>query len=99
MQRPHEWKAGMLTLRDLKIIRQRYEGMPKRKQTLEQRITSWYLQKSAEVIVSWTRAPTSREVSQKDKGLNVRNGEAIRKFMVQATTTETRKRTTCVRII
>ena len=77
MQRLHEWKADMLTLRDLGMLRQRHVRMPKRKQMVEQRITSWYLQKSAEVIVSWKRAAirrrrTTAEVSQKDEGLNVR---------------------------
>jgi hypothetical protein len=50
--------------------------MPKRKQVLAQRITSWYYQKSAEVIVSRQRATTPEsgnvEVSHKDEGLNVR---------------------------
>ena len=49
--------------------------MPKRKQMLEQRITSWYPQKSAEVIVSRQRATsdqTGGEDSQKDEGRNVR---------------------------
>ncbi|GJQ24966.1 MAG: hypothetical protein HBSAPP01_27560 [Candidatus Brocadia sapporoensis] len=77
MQRLHEWKADILTLRDLRIIRQRHEGMSKRKQMLEQRMTSWYFQKSAEVIVSRKRAAPEKkkvqaEVSQKDEGLNVR---------------------------
>jgi hypothetical protein len=31
MQRLHEWKADILTLRDLKIIGQRYERISKRK--------------------------------------------------------------------
>jgi hypothetical protein len=52
-------------------------------------------QKSAEVIVSRKRASKkNEEVSQKEEGLNVRMGEAIRTFMVKATTTETRQRTT-----
>jgi hypothetical protein len=51
MQRLYEWKADTLTLGDLAIIRRRHERMSKRKQVLEQRITSWYWQKSAEVIV------------------------------------------------
>ena len=77
MQRLHEWKADILTLRDLRIIRQRHEGMSKRKQMLEQRMASWYFQKSAEVIVSRKRAAPEKkkvqaEVSQKDEGLNVR---------------------------
>ena len=77
MQRLHEWKADILTLRDLRIIRQRHEGMSKRKQVLEQRMTSWYFQKSAEVIVSRKRAAPEKkkvqaEVSQKDEGLNVK---------------------------
>ena len=56
MQGRHEWKVYNLTPGDLVIIRQRHERMPKRKQMLEQRITSWYYQKSAEVIVSRQRA-------------------------------------------
>ncbi len=77
--------------------------MSKRKQVLEQRITPAVL---SEVSRGHSKPATScflikqvkAEVSQKDEGLNVRNGEAIRKFMIQATTTETHQRTTCVRI-
>jgi len=69
-----------LTLGDLKIIRQWYERMPKRKQVLEQNNNTWYHQKSAEVVVSRQRAAippggTNAEVSHKDEGLNVRIGE------------------------
>jgi hypothetical protein len=87
-----------LTLGDLTIIRRWYERMPKRKQVLEQRITSWYHQKSAEVVVIRRRVPGSGEVSHKDEGLNVRIGRVIRTFMLQATTTETHQRATCARI-
>lgn len=69
-----------LTLGDLKIIWRRYERMPKRKRLLEQRITTRYHQKSAEVVVSRQRAATlpkqaNAEVSQQDEGLNVRIGD------------------------
>jgi len=77
MQRLHEWKAVNLTLRDLRIIRQRYERMSKWKQMLEQRIASWHpLEVSRCHINPGTSLnPTVRaneEVSQKDEGLNVR---------------------------
>jgi hypothetical protein len=77
MQRLHEWKAVNLTLRDLRIIRQRYERMSKWKQMLEQRIASWY---PLEVSRCHSKPATSlnptvranEEVSQKDEGRNVR---------------------------
>lgn len=49
---------------------------------LDERIAWWYFQKSAEVIVSRQRATALNkgnvEDSQKDEGLNVRIGEAIK---------------------
>ena len=89
MQGLREWKADMLTLRDLGVMRQRHARMPKRKTDGRIRNVIWYSQKSAEVIVSRQRAPHTGEASQKDEGPNVRIGEVITKFMVQATTTET----------
>lgn len=49
-----------LTLGDLKIIWRWYERMPKRKRLLEQRITTRYHQKSAEVVVNRQRALVSQ---------------------------------------
>jgi hypothetical protein len=72
MQRLHEWKADMLTLRDLGIMRQRHARMPKHKTDVRTKNGIGYLQKSAEVIVSWQRALQTGEDSQKDEGLNVR---------------------------
>jgi hypothetical protein len=60
MQRLHEWKADMLTLRDLGIIRRRHGRMPKRKTDARIKNGIGYPQKSAEVIVSRQRAPLER---------------------------------------
>lgn len=84
MQRLHEWKADVVTLRGLPTI----------------------IGYGAEVSRGHSKPATScnpnsraiAEDSRKDEGLNVRIGDGIRKFMWQATTTETRKRTNCVRI-
>ena len=62
-------------------------------------MTSWYAQKSAEVIVIWKRVATlikrvKAEVSRKDEGLNVRKAVEIRTLMETAATTETLQRTT-----
>ena len=72
MRGPHEWKADMLTLRGLAILGQRHGRMPKRKTDVRTKNGIGYLQKSAEVIVSWQRALQTGEDSQKDEGLNVR---------------------------
>jgi hypothetical protein len=84
MQRPHEWKADMLTLRDLDIMRQRQTRIPKRKPALEHRIMPGYVQKSAEVIVSRKRAaPRQRsraDGSQTAEGPNVRRAKRSKRL-------------------
>jgi len=73
MQRLHEWKADMLTLRDLEIMRQRHARMPKRKTNARTKNGIWYHQKSAEVIVVVGDEPLEKtEVSQNSEGLNVK---------------------------
>jgi hypothetical protein len=72
MQRPHEWKADMLTLRDLAIQGQRHVRMPKRKTDVRIKNGIGYHQKSAEVILSRKRASPERGGLTKDEGLNVR---------------------------
>ena len=90
MQRLHDpiaigWKADILTLRDLGIIRQRYERIPKRKQVLEYNNN---IRVSSEVSKSHSKPATScnpikkgnAEVSQKDEGLNVRMAKELERL-------------------
>jgi len=73
MQRLHEWKAYNLTLRDLRIIGQRYERMSKRK-------TDVRIKNNIMVFSEVSRGHSKPETSSKkkershakDEGLNVR---------------------------
>jgi hypothetical protein len=82
MQRLHEWKADMLTLRDLRIIWQRYERMPKQETGVRIKNNIMVFSevsrghsKPATSCLTFQRQKT--EVSQKDEGLNVRMAKKL----------------------